>query len=195
MSSQFPGFDKSAPPSLPRTRKQNSPISSWDLDLSPFEKLLEHHANNTRYLTETFSQKMSELVDIVRGEKKRNGAEALEKQIINDYKGLLTKLETTLSKNSQEQLHALEKINHNIEDRDKSFVRQMEEVRQDLTKVIHHCERIADTLEPMEKLAQENFKPTVQNDPRERTKNITFFILLGILLIFFFLRFIVPNYL
>ena len=61
----LPGFEKSVPASRPATRSQG-PVSAWDVDLSPFHKLVEQQVASTQQLMDLFSRKMEEMITLLR---------------------------------------------------------------------------------------------------------------------------------
>ncbi len=62
MSKELPGFQKSVPSRFPNTREQN-PTSAWDVDLSPFHRLVEEQAKANQEMMEIFLQKMEFLTE------------------------------------------------------------------------------------------------------------------------------------
>ena len=64
MSKELSGFQKSVPSRFPSTREQN-PVSAWDVDLSPFHRLVEEQNNATREMIDVFLQKVEGLVERV----------------------------------------------------------------------------------------------------------------------------------
>lgn len=97
MSKDLSGFQKSAPTHFPSTREQN-PTSAWDVDLSPFHRLVEEQTKNTSHMVESFLVKIDELIHkIEEGESARAHGEdkslEYQKRQVREYADLRKALE------------------------------------------------------------------------------------------------------
>ena len=89
MNKELKGFEKSAPTSRPLRRDQ-SPVSAWDIDLSPFHSLIEVQVGNTRQLIDNFMDKMEELLN----DSERFSTETVKKKSVPLRKELTTAKKT-----------------------------------------------------------------------------------------------------
>lgn len=66
MSKELSGFKKSAPANYPNTRDQASTTNSaWDIDLSPFHRIIDEQNSTNRQMMEMLAKKWEELLDKV----------------------------------------------------------------------------------------------------------------------------------
>lgn len=66
MAKELSGFKKSAPSSYPNTRDQeNNATSAWDIDLSPFHRILDEQNVRNQQVMEVLSTKWDELLNKV----------------------------------------------------------------------------------------------------------------------------------
>lgn len=142
MNPDLPGFDKNAPTSRPSTRSQ--PISAWDVDVSPFHRLVEQQISHNQQLTDTFSHRIEELVNILREDNLQSDKklQALQEKLLQTFKGQ--------SKDS-------EAVRENISE----LVEHMNKIQQTLQEVAEKTWRL---LEALQKTTHELLRPMVNQE-------------------------------
>ncbi len=202
--SEFPGFEKSAPTSLPQTRSQTegtSPTSSWDWDFSSFEKLLENHSNNTQHLTETFSSKFEETLTKLLLEHEKKIDTSISKETLEEFKkDFFQNLQKSIQENSQNQVVILQEIKENMEQMEGQNLRESvsvlhRDLNQSFAKLIHLNERIASSLELLEKKGWEKELPEekISSGGQFSWIDIVFHIFVLLAVVMFFLLVFSPR--
>lgn len=155
MNKDLPGFDKSAPTNRPLTRGQQ-PVSAWDVDLSPFHRLVESQLANTQQITDTFTHKMEEILAIWRDEKRQEEKrlQTVQDKIAQHYKNQsksnadictgISEIVEQIGKVHQFLQDTSERLWQNVQNYNSRKIPQESHVRESLPAV--------EILQPLEKL-------------------------------------------
>ena len=161
VSNNFPGFEKSAPTSRPVTRSKN-PVSAWDMDLSPFHRLVENQITSTRQLNDLFSHKLEELVILLREDKRQfeKKIQSFQEKLLQNQK-IQTKDNAVLQTGISDILEQLNKGQQNFHEvLDKLFV-LLENIRKNTYDVLR-------PVTAQENLLREGFTPSQILQPIEK---------------------------
>jgi hypothetical protein len=157
----LPGFDKNAPTSRPSTRSQ--PISAWDVDVSPFHRLVEQQIAHNQQLTDTFAHRLEELVNILRDDKTQNDKklQALQEKLVQTYK-TQAKDNDSLRENMTElveQMHKMQQLLQEVAEKSWRLLENIQKNTHEMLRPMMNQENLlregfapAQILQPIEKL-------------------------------------------
>lgn len=161
MSQDLSGFEKSVPTSRPATKNQG-PVSAWDVDVSPFNRLLEQYFNNTQQLIDSFSNKMQEVLNTLREDRtqKEKKEQAHQDKVQQHYK-TMAKDSTAMRELIAEIAEQIGKLQQTLQDVTEQHLKNLESMQKD----IHEGVR---SLTSQEGFLREGFNPKQLIQPMEK---------------------------
>ena len=165
MVNELSGFEKSAPTNRPSTKGQN-PVSAWDVDLSPFHRLVEQQVGSTRQLLDIFSHKMEELINLQREDKRQGDKQnqSLQEALIQSQKAYHR--EFAVVRDNIAELESDVKKNHlMLKDR-------LEQCAESLENIQNNTYNLIRPIKAQENLLREGFTPTQFLQPLEKLSHI-----------------------
>lgn len=161
MNKDLPGFDKSAPASTPHTRGQN-PVSAWDIDLSPFHRLVEQQLSSIQQLTDIFTHKMEEFLNAIREEKRQSDKrlQEMHEKIVQNLKSQ-AKSNAAISEGISEIAEQIGKLYQLLQDTSDRYSQILENVQNNTYNLLR-------PIAAQETLLREGFTPTQILQPLEK---------------------------
>lgn len=159
---ELSGFEKSAPASRPLTRGGQGPVSAWDMDLSPFHRLVEYQNNSTRQLIDNFSCKIEELIESLREERRQ-----FEKKTFAIHEEIFQHNKSQVKENKEISAGVTETVTHIVK-----VHNTLQEVFANYSHLLKNIQKnSAQTLESIknqETLLREGFAPSQILGPLEK---------------------------
>ncbi len=189
MAKELSGFKKSAPISLPTTRDQN-PESAWDIDLSPFHRMVDAQATVNREMTEAMISKLDELLQKIphwiaehqQFLEDKSKQSSIQQQVTAEEG--IKQLQTLI-----QEIQRLQKMLEHSSDLQVASIQQHEQIFNHLIQV---CQQMSVTVENIGSTAQYCSKTMLRledffqrQEKMQRSNNILFWIFVSVAFAFF----------
>ncbi|NUM34174.1 MAG: hypothetical protein HUU50_06500 [Candidatus Brocadiae bacterium] len=158
MSKELTGFQKSVPSRFPGTREQN-PTSAWDVDTSPFHRMVEEQSKNNKEMLDAFLQKIEILMERLAPASSYKPEDSQEKVLDSQKKQTreYSELKKTLV-HIHDQLIEFERLFQDCEDKNHALLESIsKQTPPNRTSEIQTSLQLLAPIQKLVEIGQENF--------------------------------------